>query len=431
MVLRASQVAGLGLANRALRFFGSSGGLPRPCDPFQHILAVSATVPVLLGKDEQTGRSCAESEVGKPLANRRLRTAVVSAVLPLVLLACGCGGDRPKTTTANSNTPPLMRAEQVDGADVQVHGDVPRLHVEARSVIPVTTPGLTDLATDGAALYGLAGRQVVKVDSHSGRVEWRRMLQSKGTALTVGFDSVWISDFPHNRLQRLGASTGDWESTLVVSDNPEGLGVAGSSVWVAQHRGGTLAEVDPQTDKVTRRIVVGTRGTSGPSDLATDGSSVYVSIPGDNSVAKVDAMTGRTVRVLKPKEPSAMPCGALTLDGSAVWVTGCFETDWVTRLDFGPGSGFSVGPLGAFAGDGVVTRHAVWLTTYYAGAPGGASSVSALTAFDRRTGRLLGRASFPGGGYAATVAAGSLWVAGFNSGSLTRFDLKDLEAVLP
>jgi hypothetical protein len=120
----------------------------------------------------------------------------------------------------------------------------------------------------------------------------------------------------------------------------------------------------------------------------------------------------------------------MTIVDTAVWVTGCFETDWVSRLDFDSGAEMSVGPFGAFLGEGIATQDLVWFATYYPGGTNGAPSISALTALNAQTGKVLVRVPVHGGGYSAAEAEGSLWVVGFRSGRLIRFDLTALNTAV-
>lgn len=204
-----------------------------------------------------------------------------------------------------------------------------------------------------------SGHDLFKIDAVTSRVIWRHAIAGGYGDIAVGFGSVWLGDFSGNTVRRFIAAGGRLQATVTVPDNPSGMVVAGNAVWVAQHRGGSIARIDRVKNRVAGRVRIGTPGTSGPSEVATDGKSVFISVPNDKRVVQVNAATAKVVRAIGPSQEYAFPCGPMTIVDTAVWVTGCFETDWVSRLDFASGEEISVGPFGAFLGEGVATQRVV------------------------------------------------------------------------
>src|SRR5262245_30531628 len=62
--------------------------------------------------------------------------------------------------------------------------------------------------------------------------------------IAVGAGSVWVTDFDHDKLHRIDPTSSKLVASIEVGTNPEGLLVAADAVWVANHHGGSVSEVD-------------------------------------------------------------------------------------------------------------------------------------------------------------------------------------------
>jgi streptogramin lyase len=101
-------------------------------------------------------------------------------------------------------------------------------------------------------------------------------------------------------------------ATIPTGQAPCGAAVALDAVWVANDGGGTLARVDPRTNRVTRRIPVG----AGACSVAAGAGALWVVNYKASTLVRVDPRTFRTrsVRV------GAVPFDVLVAFGR-VWVT--------------------------------------------------------------------------------------------------------------
>jgi streptogramin lyase len=170
----------------------------------------------------------------------------------------------------------------------------------------LTMPGrVLDSAADGGTLWVLtcdmscnnaseagAGRgDLVKVNNATGVIE-ETIPVNDPHSLAVGEGGVWVVSIFGSAVSRFDPATGELVASIPLSlPAPAGEGpgafeflpfaaVAGAgSVWVATARG-YVAEVDPQTNEVVRRIE-----TAAPAnDLAVAGESVWVTAQLDGVV---------------------------------------------------------------------------------------------------------------------------------------------------
>ena len=95
-------------------------------------------------------------------------------------------------------------------------------------------------------------------------------------------------------------------------------------MWVSDEAGDRVFRVDPQTDRVTQVINVGT----GPTSLAVGLGSVWVANSLDGTVSRIDPQTN----TVKGTVAVADGAGAVTVGGGGVWVSRQY-TGTVARID--------------------------------------------------------------------------------------------------
>lgn len=125
--------------------------------------------------------------------------------------------------------------------------------------------------------------------------------------------------------------------TISTGDAPCGAAAGFGSVWVANDSSGTLARIDPATNRVTRRVPVG----KGACSVATGAGAVWVVNYESSRLVRIDPRTLRAKRV----RVGRTPFDVLVAFGS-VWVTawedGTLEEidpatlSVVRRIDAGP-----------------------------------------------------------------------------------------------
>jgi YVTN family beta-propeller protein len=129
--------------------------------------------------------------------------------------------------------------------------------------------------------------------------------------LAAGFGSVWVTDFNAHTVSRIEGR--DIREVIPVGGGPSAITVGNGAVWVAHALDGTVAGVDPGTERVVQTIPVG----DGPSGIAYGEGLVWVANGGDHTVVGIDARTGDvTERVGLDASPTDVAVGS-----GAVWVT--------------------------------------------------------------------------------------------------------------
>lgn len=202
-------------------------------------------------------------------------------------------------------------------------------------------------------------------------------------------------------------------ATIPGHDAPQGLAVADGAVWVAQHRGGRVARVDPATN----RVVASVRVTGGqPARMATSEHSLWLALYSSNKLVRIDPKRHRVVAAV------ALPgelCCALATGAGAVWAVvikvgeqgrfGASEKGFLVRVEIETNRVSATVPLGTAAGGVVFGGGAIW-----------ASGGGRVLRIDPTANRVV--TSFPLPGLPAAFGAGGVWIAGLTDGSLARID---------
>jgi streptogramin lyase len=118
------------------------------------------------------------------------------------------------------------------------------------------------------------------------------------------------------RLVGVDPSSNEVTSSVAVGDGPAAVAVGSGRVWVAAYRDGTLWQVDPRTESVTKIPAFGR-----PYAATIDGGSTYVASLGPGqfagNISKYDAVTGGRVGGIE-----RFAC-SLTSGEFGVWAAGC------------------------------------------------------------------------------------------------------------
>jgi YVTN family beta-propeller protein len=269
---------------------------------------------------------------------------------------------------------------------------------------------------------------------------------------------------------------------IATGRNPCGAAATAKAVWVANDGSGTLARVDPTTNRVTRRINVGL----GACEVASGFGALWVTNYKTGSIVRIDLRTFRlgrirvgdpfdviaaagrvwatswkdgtlveidpgTARVVRRIPLGAYPTGMLFRSG-VFWVGFGRDATDVARVD--PASGQAVRfPVGAkapthfvaaargiwVANDGNTLVHlepatgAVLGTTHVgrtlvqpALAPDGTmwvpdKEIDRIFRIDPRSGRVLDSFAGGDGAYTALRAFGAMWVTSYAGADVWRF----------
>lgn len=206
-------------------------------------------------------------------------------------------------------------------------------------------------------------------------------------------------------------------ATIRVDNQPEGLAVDRTGVWVVQQAPGTVTLINPQSNRTAGAVHVGAL----PRLAAVgDHGDLWVTVYGDNQLVRVDPVRRRLTG--QASMPGACGPQDVAATATAVWVT-CYDNNLVLRID--PRSlrisgrvvlpphvdGTPAQPDGILA-----TASRIWVTDQDGPAVFGLDPAS-----DGVTGRFqLGTAAAPQAHIPVVAAAGRLWVPAFYANRLYR-----------
>lgn len=275
--------------------------------------------------------------------------------------------------------------------------------IARRAVATLKIPGSADfLVADGEAVWTTNQGRVEKLQrDQPGPVATVSVPDPCG-AMEIGFGALWVANCQDASLYRI-----DLPAARVVAVIPTGLAdpkgelsvaVGAGSVWLLTDRAGVLSRIDPQTNRVTARILV-----APDSYAAVFGfGAVWITNTGANnsgngSVQRVDPGTNRVVATIQvgpaPRFLAAGEGGVWTLnqgDGS------------VSRID--PVSNLVAATIAAgvqgSGGDIATGAGVVWVR----------AKRVLLSVVDPRTNRVVERFGPPAGSGAVRVAGNLVWV---------------------
>ena len=223
--------------------------------------------------------------------------------------------------------------------------------------------------------------------------------------LAFGFGSLWVPLCGRpNSIARVDANANRISAILPIGPaGPEG-GIAAStdSVWVVRDDTGTLARIDPATNKVRQRISI----APGSYNPCFSEDTVWITGGVANLLTAVDARTG-DVRAAIPVGP--MP-RFLTAGAGSIWTLNQGDGT-VTRIDAltkRVTATIAVGIPGP-GGDIAWGAGSIWATLL--GVP--------LTAIDPTTNKVVRQWIGPGGD-SLRFGHDSIWLTGLEQGTLSR-----------
>ena len=234
------------------------------------------------------------------------------------------------------------------------------------------------------------------------------------SGLAAGFGSVWVPNCGDSTITRLDLSDGKTQATfpITIADSEGGIAIGAGSFWLLTDTKGTLARIDPATNKIVAEIYV----APGSYAVAFGNNAVWVTSHEKNTLTRVNAQTNvieETITVgPKPR--------FLTVGEGAVWT-----------LNQGDGSISRVDPK---------TNKVV--ATIEAGIPGNGGEISAgegsvwatsfeypITRIDPATNKVA-QQFYGEGGDSIRVGLGYVWLTNIRAGNIWRIDPKRVLATL-
>lgn len=205
----------------------------------------------------------------------------------------------------------------------------------------------------------------------------------------------------HASVVRVDASSGRVKAVVPVGVDPLQLVIAAGHVWTMEFGEGTLARIDPATNK---RSAIDIGEAAG---MASDGDDIWVAANG-NTLVRLDGESGQRERVLKlARKPlfELRDAGFLTVSAGSIWLTipvlghnSADQTLW--RIDPQTGAVIARAPLLANPVSLATDARYVWVANIDGGE---ITRVEKSTNIAKNVAASIGPAS-------VATGAGSLWV---------------------
>jgi YVTN family beta-propeller protein len=198
-----------------------------------------------------------------------------------------------------------------------------------------------------------------------------------------------------------------------IADSEGGLAASPDSIWMLTDKNGTLARIDPATNKVAAEIYV----APGSYMAAFGEGAVWITSTAKNLVSRVNPDTNLVTDTI----PVGKAPRFLAIGEGAVWTLNQGDGS-VTRIDFKTNkvvATIEVGVPGE-GGDIAAGEGSVWVTSF--GFP--------ISRIDPASNKVVQQ--FVGkGGDALRVGLGSVWLSNYEAQTVWRIDPKRIEATQP
>jgi hypothetical protein len=347
-------------------------------------------------------------------------TKLVPTTLLVVLLsACGAGATPTGTPTPTAATPtvalsPTANPPSASPTAPAVATPSPSATARSEPQVGTIVPQAifsADLSVGtfvfaDNAVWAFDASGVTKIDTGTNTSAHLDLLAEDGSKRfsvfgAIGFGSIWVTDFENDEVRRYDEGDGSLQSVIETSD-PEGIIVAGDSVWVAEHRTGTVARIDPETDQIAATVEVGTSGTSGPERLIAVNDQIWTGIPRDLAVAGIDAATNAAIGAIEVAAPGN-PCGDIGSFGDRLYISGCSSSQSLSVVDIATMEAVASPEFEGSVSGPVTIGEQLWL--------GVIGSQGSLTSLNPTSLEVVRSVPVTGGApLVLLVADGSLWV---------------------
>ena len=325
----------------------------------------------------------------------RHQRKIMNLVLLALISACTSAAPPPSTATSSSaaaatvvpSNPDPYNGVAIVAIDAQVFAaggnDVGYLGITANSVWAATIDGL------------------VRIDPRTNAVKQIDHGAHFGIAMTG--EAVWTTDPDQEIALRFDPVKGTQTARVELLGYPESMGALGDSVWVAQHRRGSVTRLREPSGDTVAQVDVGPAGRGGPHGVAVTSDSVWVGVTNISSVVRIDPSTNAVVATI----PTATsPCGGIAVQPDAVWVSSCYDDHFAIRIDPRTNKNVAEIDLGGNNGGAVLVDGYPWFPV--------ANRLIRIDPATNRIDRILEFTSQTFEGFGSAVGFDSVWVGGFN-----------------
>jgi YVTN family beta-propeller protein len=121
---------------------------------------------------------------------------------------------------------------------------------------------------------------------------------AEGT-ITASTDSIWLVTDSKGTLARINPNTNKVQQKIMLSPGSYNARFSVGAIWVTNVEASVVAVVDALTGAVRKTISVGPN----PRFLATGGGSIWTLNQGDGSITRIDAKMGKVVATIQAGLP--------------------------------------------------------------------------------------------------------------------------------
>jgi peptide/nickel transport system substrate-binding protein len=190
--------------------------------------------------------------------------------------------------------------------------------------------------------------------------------------------------------------------TIAVGGSPAGVAVSPSAVWVANAADGTVSRIDPSANRVVDTVAVG----NGPSGVAYGAGKVWVANSADGTVSQIDPTSGTVERTL----PGAVGVTALAMAFGHIWAVAPASG---SVIEFGAGGSSSDVAVGNDPYAITSAAGALWVANRQDGT---------VSRVDPRTKSVTGTIRVGHAPDAIAASGAAVWVANSGDGTLSEID---------
>lgn len=286
--------------------------------------------------------------------------------------------------------------------------------------------GVSSISVGPTGIWAVTEAGIVRIDPATNTVaaSYPMLQTANGYGIAVTPTTLWVNDFDNDRIYRLDPATGRRLATIKAPPDPNFLVVANGALWVANHRSGSISEIDAATNTVVKTVTVGPTGYGGPLDIVPAGDSLWVGSGNSGTIVRVDPGAGKvtsTVMLPIPVGGNSIP---FVVDPAHIWAFFDSDTaDGIAVLDPTETKVESTIDVGGVPRGGVVNDGAVWVPVL----AHTSGSVGEVLAIDPSTNAIVDRLSIADGiPDAILIAFGSAWIELGLQGSIERIPLAGL-----
>ena len=234
------------------------------------------------------------------------------------------------------------------------------------------------------------------------------------SGLAAGFGSVWVPNCGDSTVTRLDLKDGKPQATfpMTIANSEGGVAIGAGSFWILTDTKGTLARVDPATNKTVAEIYV----APGSFAVAFGDNAVWVTSHEKSVLTRVNAQTNVVEETIavgpKPR--------FLTVGEGSVWTLNQGDGS-ISRVDTKTNKVVATIEAGVPGGGGEISagEGSVWVTTFE----------YPITRIDPSTNKVA-QQFFGEGGDSIRVGLGWVWLTNIRAGNVWRIDPKRILATL-